>query len=108
MKELHSKLLEIAIDNNYTPEQVHNVTKKQVAGLLSESVAAAFWTGGNLGFFINLRENIAREIEYNIITPKISAIRTAIELVFPDAEYIVKKRQRKVIVYLDGMLEDTD
>ena len=104
-QELNSQLLQIAVDNNYSPQQVRDATKTQVAGLLGVSVSDPEWTGGNIGFFENLKENIAREIEDKIITPKIGSIRTAIESVFPNAEYTVKKRRRVVTVYLDGKPE---
>ncbi len=90
------KFKEYALDNKLSTIDVRNMTKQQAAAVIDISPDAAFWSGGNIGFFINLRENIAREVEDNIITPKIGSIRSAIEAVFPDAEYTVKKRQRIV------------
>tara|TARA_Y100000310_G_scaffold283694_1_gene305869 strand:+ start:166 stop:495 length:330 start_codon:yes stop_codon:yes gene_type:complete len=101
-KNLYDKLLQIAIDGNYTPAQVRSATKAQVASLLDIDVSDPAWTGGNIGLFKNLRENIAQQLEINIITPKIASIKAAIEAVFPNAEYTVKKRQGIVIVFLNG------
>ena len=46
-EDIYNRLLQIAVDNNYTPQQVRSATKKQVATLLGEDEKDKFWTGGN-------------------------------------------------------------
>jgi len=101
-REIKTLLLEKATDNKYTPEQVRSATKTQIASLLSIGEVDPAWSGGNIGFFYNLKENVARLLEAEIFKPKAAQIESDIRAVFPDAEFTAKRRQRIVIVYLDG------
>ncbi len=105
---LFNKLVDKAISLGLTREQVREVTKEQVANFLDEDVNDPRWSGGNIGLFQNLRENVAREIEAKIIRPKIAEIKTAIEVIFPNAEYTVKRRQKIVTIFLEGKPESDD
>lgn len=101
-EDIYNRLLQIVIDNHYTPEQVRSATKNQAAKLLNEDEVAAYWTEGNIGFFINLRENIARELENTITRTDMKSAKEAVLAIFPNATFEIDRRHRVAIVYLDG------
>ncbi len=105
---LINQLLQIAIDNNYTPKEVRDATKAQVAGLLGVSASNPKWTGGNIGFFNNLKETIARQLEINIKQVKFAKVKPAIATEFEDVEYDVNYRKGKVVAYLNGKPKSGD
>lgn len=112
---LYQRLKQIAFDNSYTAEQVRSVTKRQVAGLLSQDVDAVFWSDGNEGFFENLKLNLAQEIEQTNNQADLDFLKeqlnvTAVKKRFTDCQYEFREidGKRCVLIWLDGKSEVTE
>jgi len=94
------RLLQIAVDGDYTPLQVRDVTFSQVVSQLNMSEGTISWIENNIGFFNNVKEAVAKEFEDNILMSNISQVWQEVLAAYPDAEKQVNKRQKKVIIYL--------
>jgi len=103
----YKQLEQIAKDNNYTVEQLQSLTKAQVADLLGLEPDAAFWSGGNEGFFINLKANLVQELEQRDDAAYKQALIAKVDAFlkekFPNYEIkITRYDGRKVTIWLDG------
>ena len=99
------KFKEYASVNTLSADDVRNTTKQQAAAVIGIAPDAGLWSGGNEGFFTNLKENIAMEIEIDRFDTDYGLIETAVKKLFPQAGCIVNKRKRMITMFLDGLPE---
>ena len=100
--EALTALLQYAINNSYTPAQARSATKQQVATILSVDVDDPRWSGGNIGMFTNLCENVARALQAEINEADYIIFKNAVRAVFPNATFTANKRHRVVRTLVDG------
>lgn len=103
IKTVRATFLQMVIDGEYTPQQVRDVTLNQVANQLNISGDNLAWAENNPRFFNNLKEFVAQELENNTMNTNISMIWADILVIYPNAEKRVFRRQKKVIIYLEGI-----
>jgi len=82
---LYKNLRQIALDGDYTVAKIKRATKEQVAELLALDVDAAFWSGGNIGFFENLKLNLAQELQEMDNAADEQTLKGLLKAMFPDA-----------------------
>ena len=58
-----NNLKTIIDNNNYTLDQVKDLTKAQIASLLSLAPNASYWSGGNIGIFTGIKSHIIKHIK---------------------------------------------
>ena len=109
---LYNQLKQIALDNKYTKVQFDTLKKEQIADLLKKSVDDKDWSGGNEGFFTNLKAGIVQKLEEQedktdeqfIKDQLISGQRLALKNRFPKAETerMLLYGKKVVVIWLDG------
>ncbi len=104
-REEYIKLKEYAAANNFSAADVRNMTKQQAATVIGLAPDAGLWSRGNEGFFTNLKENVAMEIEIDKFDTDYGLIEAAVKRLFPQMGCIVNKRQRVITMFLDGLSE---
>ena len=114
-KIVYNQLLQKVENKGWTIKQVQDATKKQVANILNLNENSAFWSGGNKGFFINLKLNICQELQrqQNENDKQYLSNRVNMATVrqrFPDIEFEFREidSKRCVCVWLDGKPEIED
>ena len=106
-REEYIKFKEYALANKLSAIDVRNTTKQQAADIVGIDLNAELWSGGNEGFFINFRENIAREIEIAKFDADFGPVEAVIKKLFPQAAFSADKRHRVFTVYLNGLEVDS-
>jgi len=104
---LYQKLKQYAIDHNLTAGDVVNASKQQVANILGKDVNAPFWSGGNEGFYVNLKANLVQELEQRgdaaYRQALIAKVDTFLKEKFPNYEMEITRHDgRKITIWLDG------
>jgi len=109
--QAYNVLKQAIIDNSYTYSQVQATTKKQVATILGVGKDDAFWSGNNVGFYMNLKNSILVEMQDDIEQTDMEFLKsqidgTAFRERFPN--FVVtrhKRRGRRILILHLGGLE---
>ncbi len=102
-REEYIKLKDYISVNSLSAGDVRDMTKQQAAAVIDIAPDAKVWSDGNEGFFINLKENIATEIEIAKFDTDFGFAEVAIKKLFPQAAFSADKRHRVFTVYIDGL-----
>ena len=114
--QAYNTLKQVVVDNSFSLSQVQATTKEQIAVMLGVNITDTFWSGGNEGFYINLKRNIEIEMQDGLEQSDLGFLReqieggarTAMRTRFPDFEIRHRKSggYRVLEIHLDGISKE--
>ena len=110
INQLYQQLKEIALDDNLTVGQAESLTKQQVANLLGLDVDASFWSGPNIGFWVNLKANAVKYLKQKKFEADKQFIINALNIPafnsrFPDVDFESDETEKVLKIWFYGRPE---
>ena len=88
---------------DFDSSQIEGTTKEDIAAIIGADIGADFWSGGNEGFFVNLKRNLLEEKQRAEQQKEVDSVQQLLRKKYPKCDVVLDRDE--MIVYLTGTVE---